>query len=317
MVGAWKRFLLDRIVEWHLPTGGEWNFVIRNNYQPHGGSINVMWFHNGGEFPRVVVKFYNDPAPLRIEFENMRRVHGCAPAVVPNPLHFGAQGSLWGFWMEGVPGSPFATFESYAPDLLRSLTETVASLHAAVRQVPANCDPDRYGRMGQEPLEAVAQFGSSAAVKAGCSRIAAAISEHWVNSLPVIPQHGDLYSGNLLLHRSRFSIVDWESFGAVDLPFYDLLILFYSLLRDSGKTPASWHPTLVSQIPALIGLYANRLGLNPADVPLLLPLALSNWFSFHLREGHKAFAENMYGTIQQYFESPEPWKRAFLPLMTS
>jgi hypothetical protein len=312
MIGAWKRFLLDSVAAWRLPVGGEWSFVIRNNYQPHGGSINVMWFHNGGEFPRVVVKFYNDPAPLKIEFENMRRAHEFAPAIVPNPLHFGPQGHLWGFWMEGVPGSVLTAPGGYTPAILDSVVEMVASLQVAVRHMPVRLGSDRYRQMGIEPLEAVAQFGSSAAVKAGCSRIAAGLSPEWLDSLPVIPQHGDLYSGNILSHRDRYYIVDWENFGAVDLPFYDPLILLYSLLRDTGKTPELWHPALTHRIPSLLRSYARRLDIAPADVSLLLPLALANWFFLHLKDGHTAFTETMYPAIQQYFESPEPWERTFL-----
>jgi Ser/Thr protein kinase RdoA (MazF antagonist) len=271
-----------------------------------------MWFHNSGRFPRVVVKFCNDPAQLKKEFENIRRAHECAPAVVPNPLHFGPQGHLWGLWMEGVPGSVLTTAKSYAPDVLHSLVDMVASLHAALRRGLQELDMDRYQHMVQEPLEAVAQFGPSVAVKTGCSQLAAAISAQWLNSLPVIPQHGDLYSGNILSHRDRFYVVDWEGFGAIDLPFYDLLTLLYSLLRGTGETPATWHSTLMNRFPSLIRSYAQRLNLTPADVSLLSPLALTNWFYLHLKEGRNEFTKDVYRTIQQYFENPEPWNRAFL-----
>ena len=312
MIGIWKGFLLDRLAEWRLPAGGEWNFVLHNNYHPHCNNLNVMWFYNGGAFPLVVAKYSDNPAQLEREFENIRRVHECAPAVAPNPLHFGRQGHLWGLWMEGVPGSVLTTAKCYAPDVLRSVVELVASFHSAIRRGREKPEPGRYQHMVQEPLEAVAQFGPSTAVKAGCAEVAAAISAQWLNSLPVIPQHGDLYSGNILSHRDRYYVVDWEGFGGIDLPFCDLLILLYSLLRDTGKTPTAWDPTLMSQFPSLIRSYAQRLDLTPADVSRLLPLALINWFYAHLKEGRKAFTEDMYRTIQQYFESPEPWKRAFL-----
>ena len=62
MIGIWKGFLLDKLAEWGLPAGGEWSFVVNNNYHPHCNYLNVMWFHNGGEFPRVVVKFCEEYA---------------------------------------------------------------------------------------------------------------------------------------------------------------------------------------------------------------------------------------------------------------
>jgi Phosphotransferase enzyme family len=306
MIGLWKRVLLDNIADWRLPADGEWSFVVSNNYQPHCSNISVMWFHNGGAFPSVVVKFGENPVPLKAEFENMRRAHESAPAVVPNPLHFGLQGRLWGLWAEGVPGS---VLTGYDPKLLDSLVETVTSLHLGLRR--KTLDQDRYRRMVQEPLQAVSQFGPSSAVQKGCSQIGAAISPQWLNALPVIPQHGDLYSGNILSHRDRLYVVDWESFGVIDLPFYDLLIALYSLLRDTGETPASWHPALTNRIPSLVQRYAQRLDLTASDVSLMLPLALANWFYLHLNDGRKAFTETMYRTIEQYFEAPELWKLAF------
>jgi aminoglycoside phosphotransferase (APT) family kinase protein len=313
MVAVWKGFLLDKIAEWRLPAGGEWTFVIHNNYQPHGSNLNVMWFHNGGAFPRVVLKFCDDPEPLKVEFENMRRAHDCSPAVVPNPLHFGPQGRLWGLWMEGVPGSMLSTAECCSQDVLPHLVEIVASLHAAVRPAHDEGDTSRYRRLVEEPLKAVAQFGGSTAVRAGCSQLAAAVSVEWLKALPVIPQHGDLYSGNILFHKNRFYIVDWESFGAIDLPFYDLFTLVYSLLRDTGATPDIWDPTVMSLAPSLIRSYAQKLRLTPTDVSSLLPLALANWFYLHLREARKASTDKIYRTIQEYFEDPEPRKRVFLP----
>lgn len=163
MIGIWKGFLLDKSAEWGVPAGGEWTFVIHNNYEPHcfRGNLNVMWFCNGGNFPRVVVKFCEDPVRLKKEFENMRSAHEVAPAIVPTPFHFGPQGRLWGLWMEGVPGAVLMGKEAYAPDVLYSMVEMVASLHAAVRPNPEKLAKERYRDIVLEPLEALAQLGSS------------------------------------------------------------------------------------------------------------------------------------------------------------
>src|ERR1700678_1081262 len=136
MVGVWKGFLLDRIAEWGLPVGGDWTFVVRNNYQPPGSYLNVMWFHNGGAFPCVVVKCCDDPAPLKMEFQNLQRVHELAPAFAPRPLHFGPLGRLCGLWMEGLPGAGLSPAKCCDPDVLPRLAEVVASLHTAVRRSP-------------------------------------------------------------------------------------------------------------------------------------------------------------------------------------
>jgi hypothetical protein len=310
MIGIAKNFVIAKSAEWHLPADGEWNCVVYNNYQPQCTNLNLMWFHNGGDFPRVMVKFCDDRNRLKVEFENLRDARECAPAVVPKALHFGRQGHMWGLWTEGVPGSVLSSAKSRLPNVLRGLTTMIASMHAASRR-QEDPDPRRYRRLVQQPLEAVAQFGPSIAVQTGCSRLAAAISPQWLNSLPVIPQHGDLYSGNILSSHDDFYIVDWESYGAIDLPFYDLLTLLYSLLRETGETPAGWDPALTKLIPSLIRSYAEKLQMNPADVSQLLPLALANWFYLHLKDSRASFTDNMYPTIQQYFEAPEFCQRVF------
>src|SRR5579872_4843108 len=105
MISLWKQFLLEEAAEWRQPVSGKWTFAIHNNYHPQYSNLNVLWFHNNSQFPRVVVKFSEQCAPLRREYDNMRRAYRCAAAIVPRPLHFGDHGHLWGLWMEGVPGT--------------------------------------------------------------------------------------------------------------------------------------------------------------------------------------------------------------------
>jgi hypothetical protein len=106
-------------------------------------------------------------------------------------------------------------------------------------------------------------------------------------------------------------VVDWESFGKIDLPFYDLLTLLVSLLLEEGRRPEQWNVTLVKQIPALISAYARGLGVAVANVHLMLPLTLANWFHMQWSDGRKEFAEMMYKAIEHYFERPAVWENVF------
>jgi len=303
MIGTWRDFLIDHLAEWRLPTGGNWSFVLHNNYYPHMTTLNILWFRNGSVFPDVVVKFTNQAAPMEKEHRNMQRAYACAPAIVPRPLYFGQQGRLWGLWMEGVPGLMLQADRDCSPALLRSLVDTICSFHGAARRTPAVPDSTRYRRMVEAPLATLAQFGASTA---GCARVASSASPDWLQSLPVIPQHGDLYPGNILMHHNRCHLIDWESFGATDLPFVDLFILLSSYLLGSG------HPATVKVIPSLVRGYAERMNLTPHDLSLLLPLAFANWFHLQFEDGRKKFVSNLYPTIQGYFDSSGPWNQAFL-----
>ena len=293
------------------PNGGEWSFLLHNNYQPHYSTLNLLWFHDGSEFPQVVTKLYRQPEVLQREFQNLTQAHACVPALVPKPLHFGQQQEFWTLWMEGVPGWRIHT-EDQSPAMLRSMVDMVASMHGALRVREGRVDPDRYRRMVTEPLATLAQFGQAASVQAGCAALAARISADWVQALPIIPQHGDLFLSNVLSSRGQWRVVDWETFGVIDFPFYDVFTLLLSVLRAEGETPEQWQGPLVKQAPALTASYAQALGLSLADVPLFLPLTLANWFHLQWADGRKEFADRMYATIQHYFEHPEAWERSFL-----
>ena len=311
MISQWKMFLDARLEEWNLPTKGKWSFLFLNNYGPQSSNIVLLWFHNADRFPRVATKLCSEERILKREFENLEQIYPCASRWVPRPLSFEKQGGLWALWMESVPGlSPPP--QDYRPAWLQPLTGTLASMHEAIRNQGERLSPERYRRMVLDPLETVAQLGEEASVRAGCAEMRARISAEWMESLPVIPQHGDLFSGNLLLDRDRWHVVDWESFGVVDFPFYDLLTLLISLLTAQRNKVEEWDPILVKQAPALVECYSRKLGLSLADVSLLLPLTLANWCHLQWCDGRKAFTDRMYKTIQNYFESADQWQRVFV-----
>src|SRR2546423_1772691 len=100
MMSRWKAFLLESAKQWDLPKGGEWSFLFNNNYHPHCSNLNLLWFHDGGQFPRVVTKLFHEPEIPKREFENLTRAYACAPSWIPKPLHFGYEGEFWTLWME-------------------------------------------------------------------------------------------------------------------------------------------------------------------------------------------------------------------------
>lgn len=306
-----RGFLLEKAAEWDLPRTGEWNFLFSNNYQPNYSTLALLWFHNGSEFPRVVTKLIREPQVLTQEFKNLREVYRCAPHLVPKPLHLGLQGEFWALWMEGAPGWRFDARERSAPSTLRSMVEMLGAMHGALRQSGAERDPGRYSRVISGPVRTLAQFGQSASVADECARLLDRANASWLDSQPVIPQHGDLFPGNLLHYGQQWHVLDWESFGIVDLPFYDLFTLLLSLLCAKGYNPEQWSPALVKQIPGLIECYARRLGLSPADAPLLLPLTLANWFHVQWSDDRGEFINRMYPMIEHYCEHTDRWRRIF------
>jgi hypothetical protein len=312
MIGSWKAFLQEKAGEWELPQSGQWNVLFHNNYQPHYSNLNLLWFHNGEQFPRVVTKCFHEPDIPKQEFENLRLAHFSAATWVPKPLHCGTMDGYWTLWMQGVAATRFQVRDCYSPHIMQSMVETLGLIHRAMKDTKGRPDTDRHRRMVVEPLQAVARFGTSPSIREGCSRMAEKASVDWLSSQPVIPQHGDFVIANVLSHRREWYVIDWESFGVVDLPFYDLFTLLFSLLRVDEQTPDRWEAALVKQAPALIECYSTTTGLSSEDIGLLLPLALANWFHLQLADGRKEFAMRMYKAIHCYFEHTDMWEKVFL-----
>jgi thiamine kinase-like enzyme len=149
-------------------------------------------------------------------------------------------------------------------------------------------------------------FGLASSVGSGCRERADAASPEWLDGVPVIPLHGSVFLDNLVRHRGQCRLVDWESFGNVDNPCFDLLRLL-SALRISGETPDQCDGQLAAQIPALVQQYANGPEISVSSLPLLLPLRLAKWLQLQLVEGRKKQTEQAYGAIQHYFEQTAAW----------
>ncbi len=58
-------------------------------------------------------------------------------------------------------------------------------------------------------------------------------------TIPVIPQHGDLVFYNIGLREGDIDkaiIIDWDAYGAVDLPMYDLFLFLRSFMNFFEKS---------------------------------------------------------------------------------
>ena len=310
MIEDWKRILSTRAAEWGLPAGGEWNVLFHNSYQPTGSTINLLWFHGNESFPRTVTKMGRDQAILTREYDNLQAVYRVAPRYVPRPMHLGCADGFWMLWMEGVPGRRIPPGRRHPASVLTQSVDMLVSIHSAVAKGIEQSAMDRHARMVTAPIDALLQYGGPA-VRERCHGLLETATAGWLQSIPVIPQHGDLFLDNVLRYREECHIVDWEVFGVVDLPFHDLLTLLLSFLSASASAPERWDADLRRRIPSLIERYACGMKLPASAVSVLLPLTLANRFYLHWIEG-RAAAVVMYAAIKHYFEHTAYWQEVFL-----
>jgi hypothetical protein len=312
MIEAWKQILTTKAAEWDLPGGGEWNFLFHNNYHPNISTINLLWFYRNESFPRVVTKLKRERDALALEFHNLKSVYSVAPRHVPRPIHLGDSGEFGMLWMGGVPGYCIPPGgRDLAPNLAPSV-DMLVSIQRALNRGIGQAAADRHARMVEAPVALALRQTESKAVRDGCLALLAAATPEWLAKLPVIPQHGDLYLDNVLRYQDQRHIIDWEDFGKVDLPFYDLLTLLHSSLSATAHKPEHWDPSVKQQIVPLLERYSRGVPAPSAAIRLLLPLTLANRLYYHCGEGRAAAAAIVSAGIEHYFEHTSYWQEVFI-----
>src|SRR5205823_689937 len=178
-------------------------------------TFNVLWFHGKDRFPRVVTKIGRQESMLTREIQSLRTVYPVAESHVPRPLCLEQKDESWMLWMTGVPGRRSPPRSSYPAPVLQSMVDMVASIHQGLSNPATESAPDRHQRIVEKPFAALMEWGPSAEVRANCKPLARELSPAWLQKLPVIPQHGDLFLDNVIRDEDRYYVVDWETFGAV------------------------------------------------------------------------------------------------------
>jgi hypothetical protein len=199
MIREWKAVLSANARQWNLPSEDRWRFLVHNNYQPNYSGVNIFWFHNEARDPLVVTKIFPESSLANQEFRNLIDAHGCAPGEVPKPYALFEHRHSWALWMSGVSGSPL-TSELLSDSLIDRLCDTLVTIQKGVA-ARRSASPSRYWESVCAPLEFAVE--RSAAIAEGCRRTLAAYANGTLRRIMALPQHGDLYSGNLIIDETK------------------------------------------------------------------------------------------------------------------
>ncbi len=96
-------------------------------------------------------------------------------------------------------------------------------------------------------------------------------------TLPSIPQHGDLWPSNIVRYRRRWWLLDYEDFGQIRVPLYDMYHLLRScMVQQTRRAEALQGPVWVEMLSSanaaaatgreIIGYAARELSLEPRQV---------------------------------------------------
>lgn len=312
MIKICERFLYQQAEEWNIKLKAPINFFIFNNYHLESTNINIFWFQKRQRFPFLVTRLSHDGDALEREYDHLCQVESYHVDSAPRPLHYGPLGGFFTMWMTGLPGTRFQPDASRLRRHLDTLISTVLTMHSRLRGAAQPANEQRVKRVLDDPINSVLNYKNSTVIHRGYHAVHLASRDLVASSLPVIPQHGDLFLGNILWDKQRFYFVDWEEFNTIDLPCYDIFTLLLSILQSFSQSPAAWPKRLTRLMASQLRRYAAVLGLSSDIQRVLLPLTLANWFHRQYIQGHQKSAQQKYTWIENYFEHEALWQEALL-----
>lgn len=252
---------------------GAWRCSLYNNHGAASSSVVAFLFGAGDGVPRVIVKLSRQTKTVTREEAALRRLSALVPGRVPRPYLGGELRGVAFLAMEGLDAEAISAsrFEDRFPDVLAALLE----IHGAVLEAPGDVED-----LEREVLETLEQLESrSAASELGlsalCSRMREQVHGLAHLGLPRVPQHGDFSLGNVLVRRGGgVVVVDWEDYGTVRLPGYDLVALFATLPGGDVLRRRRLRRLLSDGLHR----YAMQLKVDARWLPVLVPLHLARFF---------------------------------------
>ena len=230
-------------------------------------------FDESSEQPACVVEFGETERLSAVE-KVLAELSPRLPQTVPASLrcaHWQAGTSV--HVQQGLPGTPWFRISDDLDSpskwlaLLERASVTVASLHAAVRAVPA-WSGLVYPGMELRRQAMLSRFRGVTLSSQVLTRV-----EEWAaeadrgGPLDSCSQHGDFSLNNLLVSRQSIAIIDFDEFGRTRMPLHDVFGLALSMRLSQGdRCPlttrecisrcVAWtlgvHDAPVSALPALL-----------------------------------------------------------------
>jgi len=184
--------------------------------------------------------------------------------------------------MEGVAGAPIPA--ARLPRHLASIVGLMVALHQ-------ECDEGLMsaGDVAAEIEAPLATFerdygGGRTALEGLCRAVGNHLASLRDVALPRVLQHGDFTLGNLLAGpKGTVMVVDWEEFGVVRTPGYDLAVLFSNL---PGRDPFA-DRKLGKVCFGALAAYAAATGLDPRWLKVLVPVGMMRFVLFCASEGRE------------------------------
>jgi hypothetical protein len=255
-----------------------------------GRSLSVQVFI--GNRRHLNLKISNG-ASLREEFKILNEVHSIIPKIVPMPLALEQIGHYNVIISEGVKHRSLNKF-----DLVLRQKNIINVFNTFTDLGVKNFTLDN-------PVQDHLSIIRESAHKLNQLNIHGPLNK-WLEStdfseiqlLPHIMQHGDFLQNNIGMHKGDIYIFDWEDFGQVKLPGYDLFLFLFSFYDFKFDTVnSSLFPKENSFSKKIMSHYFQNTGM---DINLFKKLYLAYIVLFLCSKkdlGYKIHVQNRWGSI--------------------
>lgn len=224
----------------------------------------VGFFVFGKEKPIIFIKTVRESGYNKIiedGFEKLKSVYkSLSDGSVPKPIYLGNYQGIVFSLETAIVGKQFHSCKKQK-DLERFLDWFFKFQNSMAKKERLSSDQSKYyvDRLVDGFLKLYKLEKDSGEL----IEILASKTKEGADSLPLIIQHGDLTPDNVINDRGEIKVIDWDNFGKIDLPLFDLLVF---LQRWSGIRDVSF----VDKYPAVIEEYFKRFKIDKKALKLLL-----------------------------------------------
>lgn len=281
------------------PTKG----LVYNNFDRTTSSVLLHIFSCGAREPAVVAKLCTKVEQVRREFDNLWAVRMSAPDVAPVPLFFERVAGYGVLGMEAISGRQASGWVE-CRDRVPAVMDVLVRLHSAMQQ--GNGRDGDLGKCIEETVELMTRQERDVRARAAAARIGGELMEAVEKGVVrATPQHGDFHFDNMLFRGEKVFVMDWEDFGEVFLPAYDLFSLvmdFFTPWKAGGVERFFEDARLGEALRAGIRSYFTALGL-PLELAVgLLGFTVLRQVAYSEQLGRSG-AETLWKRLQGYFDN--------------
>ena len=224
-------------------------------YVSFNRNFNFFIFCNRQDFYQVKI---SSERPLQKEYEALKTVNQAIPTNVPQLIGFYQKEGFEILVCKGIKHRKIKQSKSDGEIVWREV-------RAILKPSKAAFEEKKPSQVHMDELKTVFEYFKYRPFSVQMGEWLRKLDSGVINSLPHIKQHGDFTLNNMGLEGDRLIIFDWEDFGKITIPGFDIFCLTVDLLTGFDKTRIERISKMKDypiEIIELIGYFCNELSID-------------------------------------------------------